>query len=220
MNKEVTIPTSLHEITLDQYIKFVKIDEEDTDNVVYDSMEAIFGFSREVVDLMTQKSVEGLAVKINEMVNQEYLPLYKFPIKGVYYGMIPDFTEEIVKFKEFTDASMHIDGVLNKELNPDSYKRFMAVLFRPIVKEENGLIELEAYNGTQEHYDKMGNIPASVFKGAESFFLTLREDLLKCSQTYIEKGEGLEIQALVKHLEQNGAGTEVQETLLKLVGKH
>jgi hypothetical protein len=93
------------------------------------------------------------------------------------------------------------------------------VLFRPIVKDENGLIELEPYEGTDKYYEVMGKAPASAFKGAEAFFLTLRTDLLKCSQTYIAKEEAPEIQALANHLRQSGAGTEVLETLQNLAVK-
>lgn len=216
MNKEVTIPTSLHEITLDSYVKLISIDVENDSDVIYKSMNAIFGFDRVVVDAMSQKSVDQLANKIGVMTAKEYEPMYKFKIGKTWYGMIPDFTEEVVKFGEFADSSKYINQILDDTLDPQSYQRFMAVLFRPIIKEENGLIELEPYNGTQLHYEAMAKAPASAFKGAESFFLSLRKALLRYSQTYIRRGGAQEVQTLVKHLEKSTDGMEVLGTLQNL----
>lgn len=218
MKKEITIPTSLHEITLEKYVSLVSVDLDNELEVKYNSIHAIYGYDAKVVDAMTQGSVDRLLQGIANITMQKYEPMYKFRIGGVWYGMIPDLTDEAVKFKEWTDMNMHIDAVLDGTLDPQSYQRFMAVMFRPIVKNENGLIEIEPYNGSEEHYEVMAKAPASAFKGAEAFFLSLREDLLECSRTYIREEQG-EIQTLANHLRKNGDGMEVLETLLKQVEK-
>ena len=216
MKKELTLPSSLHEVTLDRYIKVIALSEKklSTDECI----SALFDIPLETIGRMTQASVEALAISFHNIITQEYSPMYKFVIDKVTFGMIPDFRDTNVMWHEYTDSAMHINNVLNGTMKSDSYKRFMSVLFRPIIKDENGLIELEPYESSEKYYNLMGKAPAAAFKGAEAFFLTLREDCLSYFKTSMAEGEAVELQALEKILTTTGAGTEALGTLRELAG--
>lgn len=214
MKKEIALPSSLHEISLDRYIKVASLSEESASTD--DCVSALFDIPLATIERMTQASVETLAIRFHDIITEEYSPLYRFVIDGVEFGMIPDLRSNKVMWHEYTDSSMHIANVLNGTMKSDSYKRFMAVLFRPIIKDENGLIELEPYETSEKYYDIMGKAPAAAFKGAEAFFLTLRKDCLSYFKTSIATGEAVELQALEKSLTNTGDGTEALETLRKL----
>lgn len=216
MEKEITIPTSLHEVYLERLIEVLKIAEVDSDNQVEKSIAAMFKIPLELVMQMSQASVETLYTKFVELTTKEYEPMYRFSIGETEFAMIPDFNDKAVQWKEFTDASMYINNILENNLEAESIKRFMSVLFRPIVTEENGLIKIEPYESSDKYYDMMGKAPASAFQGAKAFFLTLRKDCLSYFQTSMIEGTDPQLLALEESLTKVGGGMEALETLRSL----
>jgi hypothetical protein len=92
----------------------------------------------------------------------------------------------------------------------------MAVLYRPITKNGlNNTYEIEKYNGSITYSDVMKHAPLDVVFGANVFFYTLGNDLLKSTMTYLENNK--EIQTILQqhNLGKDGDGIHQSMLLLK-----
>jgi hypothetical protein len=65
----------------------------------------------------------------------------------------------------------------------------MAVLYRPVVFEKNGLYDIEEYSGTEKWADVMKDAPINVVLGAKLFFYRLGNKLSKLMMSYMLKEE-------------------------------
>jgi hypothetical protein len=92
----------------------------------------------------------------------------------------------------------------------------MAVLYRPIKKNGlNGTYEIEKYNGSITYSDVMKHAPLDVVFGANVFFYTLGNELLKSTMTYLEKDKEIQTILHQHNLENDGDGIVQSMLLLK-----
>ena len=192
---KISIPSSLSEIKLSQYQKFIKTtkDSED-DNFVARQMVGIFcDIPDSVVGQISAKDYDDIIKTITETLNIE--PKFKttFTLDGVEYGFIPNMSEDIT-----VDEKADLDTFL-KDVK-DMHKA-MAVLYRPIkIKRSNGYLI--------EDYEAKGNgldVSLDIALGANVFFSTLMNDLLNYTQNFINQ-EVAHNPKVSQILEQNGVG--------------
>jgi hypothetical protein len=90
--------------------------------------------------------------------------------EGVKYGLIPDFDKDIT-------AGELID--LDKYLELKDYSRLLSILYRPIIKEERGLYQIEPYESTHTKFLQVSyNLLVSVLS-----FLSLYQNSFKLKFT-------------------------------------
>lgn len=210
MKLKITIPTSLSEIKLSQYQKFLKttLDSEDADFINKQLVGIFCNISDEVVRSMTRVSFDEVVQDITKILeNVKDQPLKRIVnYNGVEYGFIPDLND--ITVGEQADLSEYIKDwqKMDKALN---------VMYRPLrlKRKEAYLIEDYIANGASL------DMPLDVALGAYFFFVNLAKDLLSCIPNYIlnlvEQDESK------RHLEENGVGinqyTEsLKETFLNL----
>jgi hypothetical protein len=126
---------------------------------------------------------------------------------GVEFGFIPNLDD--MTFGEYTDLDTYITDW-------EQMHKAMAVLYRPIKKNGlNGTYEIEKYNGSITYSDVMKHAPLDVVFGANVFFYTLGNELLKSTMTYLENNKEIQTILHQHNLEKDGDGIVQSMLLLK-----
>jgi hypothetical protein len=208
MQLQITVPTSLNEITLDQYQRFVSIMENnpESDFVQQKMIEIFCNVPLKLVPTIPLKEVNEIIALLNEMFNAEYKLKPIFKLGNTNFGFIPNLDE--ISLGEFSD----LDNYFGKW---DKMHNAMAVLYRPVVEKYKDKYNIEDYNGSITYCDVMKQMPMDVVMGAMVFFYNLSSELMISSLNYLEKNP--QVQAMIdKHnLEQNGDGIHLSMLYLK-----
>ena len=207
MKLEITIPTKLNEIKLSQYQAFLKIakDNEDSEFLHQKMVQIFCGIDLKDIANIKYKDVNDITASLGDMFNQEHKLIQRFKLGGTEFGFIPNL--EDMTFGEYTDLDTYITDW-------DMMHRAMAVLYRPIKKNGlNGTYDIEKYNGSITYSDVMKHAPLDVVFGANVFFYTLGNELLKSTMTYLENSKEMK-DILQQHNSENGGDGIVQSMLL------
>lgn len=208
MQLQITIPTSLNEITLDQYQRFVSIMENnpESDFVQQKMIEIFCNVPLKLVPTIPLKEVNEIIALLNEMFNAEYKLKPIFKLGNTNFGFIPNLDE--ISLGEFSDLDNYF-GKWGKMHNA------MAVLYRPVTEKYKDKYNIEDYNGSITYCDVMKSMPMDVVMGAMVFFYNLSSELMISSLNYLEQNP--QVQAMIdKHnSEQNGDGIHLSMLYLK-----
>jgi hypothetical protein len=196
MKVEITIPDSLSEVTLDQYQRYLKIQENNTDEKFLASkmIEIFCGVKLSDTLKMKYADVDGICNILVDMFNEKPQLVTKFKMKGVEYGFIPKLDD--ISLGEYID----LDAFLG---DWENMHRAMAVLYRPIESkygEKYSIKEYEAGDG-----EVMKDMPLEAVISSIIFFYHLGIDLSQAMMNYLEEQEET---SLVQYLnsEQSGVG--------------
>lgn len=180
MKLELTIPTSLDEIPLMHYQKFMEVSKNSTDDeFVAQKMIQIFcGIElNEVVKISFNDMVE-LVNHFNKLFSE--IPKLKptFKIKDLELGIIPNFDK--ITWEEYIELEAQF-----KEF--DTFHKAMSVLYRPVIeKNKNNQYLIAPFNNVEEFSDLMKYTPLSVALSSHVFFWNLERELLQATINYLE----------------------------------
>jgi len=209
MKIELTIPSSMDEITLGQYQEFIKSQENNTDELfISQKLVSIFcQIPLSQVLSIPLKEIEYIVEKMGKLFEQKHEFKNTFKLGDKTFGFIPSL--EDISLGEFIDLESNI-GDLN------NYHKAMAVMYRPIVENVKDTYLIEQYEGTANYSEVMKFAPVSIVLGAQVFFWTLKKDLIKALIVYLEKAEkDLTSSAKQRNLEKNGVGINLSISSLK-----
>ena len=173
---KIELPESIADITLEQYQKFTVLQEKA--DTLSDQ-----GMAERVISLFTgirKQDVKKLAFTDYETIMQQITdacavssPMEnRFTLNGIEYGLIPNLND--ISQGEYIDLTTLGSGL--EEMN-----KVMAILFRPIVKEDSFKnYSIEAYGDITERSDIMLDCPMHIVNGSLLFFLNLSRDLRSC----------------------------------------
>jgi hypothetical protein len=180
MTTEIVIPTSLSEIPLMNYQKFMKLVEGSNDEelIAQKSIEIFCGLNMKDVLKIKWSDVVGLANHFNELFQQKTEFKTRFKIKDMEFGFIPNL--EDMSFGEYVDLDHNIGKV-------ETFHKAMAVLYRPITKKTKDTHEIVEYSGTDEFAELMKYAPLDIAMAASVFFYRLGNDLVQASLTSLEQ---------------------------------
>lgn len=212
MRIEIYVPSSISEIPLANYQKFLKVQQNSNDEefIAQKMIEIFCGIELKDVVKMKLTSINDLVLHFNEIfsVKPKFQP--RFKIGGIEYGFIPDL--ENISFGEYVD----LDNYLS---NWDDYHKAMAVMYRPITETRKDKYNIFEYNGASEFSEAMKYAPMDVAIGASVFFWTLGNELLNATLSYLEtEVNTMNEQAILAHepnLGKNGGGIQVSTDLLR-----
>jgi len=208
MKLEISIPTELNEIKLSQYQAFLKIAKDNTDEeFLHQKMVQTFcGIDLKEVAEIRYKEVIEITESLGKMFDvKSHKHILRFKMGGVEFGFIPNLDD--MTFGEYTDLDTYINDW-------EQMHKAMAVLYRPITKNGlNSTYEIEKYNGSITYSDVMKHAPLDVVFGANVFFYTLGNELLKSTMTYLENSKEMK-DILQQHNSENGGAGIVQSMLL------
>ena len=180
MKTEIVIPTTLSEIPLMNYQKFIKLVEGSNDEelIAQKSIEIFCGLNMKDVLQIKWSDVVGLANHFNELFQQKTEFKTTFKIKDMEFGFIPNLEE--MSFGEYVDLDHNIGKI-------ESFHKAMAVLYRPITKKAKDTYEIMPYSGTDEFSELMKYAPLDIAMAASVFFYRLGNDLVQATLTSLEQ---------------------------------
>ena len=180
MKLEINVPSSISEIPLVHYQKFLKLQKSSNDEefVAQKMIEIFCGIQLKDVVKMKLTSVNELIVHFQTIFAER--PKFKpaFKIGEIEYGFITDL--ENISFGEYVD----LDNYLAKW---EDFHKAMAVMYRPIKIRNKDKYEIIEYNGAGEYAELMQYAPMDVAISASVFFWTLGSELLSATLNYLEK---------------------------------
>jgi hypothetical protein len=216
MKVKISIPTTLSEVKLSQYQKFVKIATENEEGTFLNQkMVQIFcNVDLFVVAKMKQQDLNYAVTKISDLFKKIPELVTKFTLNGTEFGFIPNLND--MSSGEYMD----LDGYITDW--EDSHKS-MAVLYRPIKQKLGNKYLIEDYEGSDKFAEQMLDAPMDVVLSSKVFFWTLGRELLKSTMDFLEERKPMS--SVNKHnLEKDGVGIlqsmpyhrEMLEDLMKL----
>ena len=180
MKIELTIPTSLDEIPLLHYQKFMEVSKNSNDDeFTAQKMIQIFcGIElKEVVKIAFNDMVD-LVHHFNKLFSE--IPKLKptFKINDLELGMIPNFDK--ITWEEYIELESQFKDF-------DTFHKAMAVLYRPVIeKNKKGQYLIAPFNNVEEFSDLMKYTPLSVALSSHVFFWNLERELLEATINYLE----------------------------------
>ena len=196
MRKEVIVPDSLNEVTLEQYQKYIKIQDNNEDDtfLAIKMIEIFCGIRADLIMKMKASSIRDITNVLAEMFDQKPPLVKEFKMNGIDYGFIPDL--ENMTFGEYVDLDTYIGDYENMH-------RAMSVLYRPIVQRYKDKYLVDEYSGDES--DKMKDMPMDAVLSSILFFYHLGMDLSKTMLNYLQEEVSKDlVQQLT--LEKNGVG--------------
>jgi len=208
MKAEIVIPSSLDDITLEQYQLFMRIvSKDDSEEFLAQKMVSVFCKIR-LSDVFKIRMLDVLeiATSIGEMIQKSCDLTPRFKMNDTEFGFIPDL--ENISFEEYVDLDSHLGDW-------QTMHKAMAVMYRPIVKTKRDKYDIEEYQGSITYSEVMKYAPLSIVLGSMVFFYRLRDELLKATLSYL-KTEVTEM-ALVQRSSSisSGGGTTQSINLLE-----
>ena len=193
MKVDIEIPESLNEITLDQYQRYLKIQDNNEDEkfLAVKMIEIFCGIRGDHVLLMRATDINSIVQILTEMLNDTPKLQTMFKMKGTQYGFIPKLDD--MSFGEYIDLDTFIGDW-------DNMHRAMNVLYRPIVNQYGDKYNIKDYN--VDNAESMKDMPMSAVLGSIVFFYNLGMDLSKAMLNYL----GSEEMNLAQHLISDGNG--------------
>ena len=197
MKIEINVPTSLSEVTLGQYQKFLKIAEDNPEgNFLNAKMIEIFcGIPLSDSYKLKMSSVVAIIDILNELLSQTPKRVEQFTMNGVEYGFIPDLDE--MSLGEYVD----LDGSASDWNNMHIA---MNVLYRRIKIRKSGKYNIVDYN--VENPEKMKDMPLDAAIGSLFFFYNLGMELSKHTILYSNNLEEMEVYQEQLISQTNGVG--------------
>lgn len=205
MKLKLTIPTSLDEIPLLHYQKYMDIckGSDDAEFLGQKMIQIFCGIElKEVVKIGFNDMLE-LVNHFNKLFSE--IPKIKstFKINELELGLIPNFDK--ISWEEYIELETHF-------LNFDSFHKALAVLYRPVIEKKKEQYLIAPFNNVEEFSDLMKYTPLSVALSSHVFFLNLEKELLTATINFLEKSlaklttTNMEILAKRLNFPNSGAG--------------
>jgi hypothetical protein len=183
MKVDIEIPESLNEITLDQYQRYLKIQDNNEDEkfLAVKMIEIFCGIRGDHVLLMRATDINSIVQILTEMLNNTPKLQTMFKMKDTQYGFIPKLDD--MSFGEYIDLDTFIGDW-------DNMHRAMNVLYRPITNQYGDKYNVEDYS--VDNAEKMKDMPMSAVLGSIVFFLQFRDGLIESyAELFGERGNEL-----------------------------
>ena len=197
MKVSINIPTSLNDITLNQYQQWLKIaDKKEMDNFLQQKLIEIFcNIPLKTVTAIKATDADSIVNDILKLFKEESPFKDRFTLSGVEYGFIPDLNN--MTLGEYVD----LDNLLTEW---EQMHIAMNVLFRPITYKKKNKYLIEEYEAKENTNMKL--MPLDIVFGAMTFFLTLNKELQKNILSYLATQTEVEISPQLRVSLLNGAG--------------
>ena len=206
MKLNVKIPTSLKEITLKQYKKFLKIQENTKDERFLNAkmIEIFCDIKLENVMLLKLKDSQEITNILYKLFDEKPNLVTKFNLNKIEYGFHPQLDE--LTLGEYIDLDTFIGDWENIE-------KAMSVLYRPILVKLKDKYSIEKYQINKEEI--MLNMPMDAVMSSIFFLWNLGLDLSKIMTNSLDKEE---TKILTQYLSSVGNGDGINQFMDSLKG--
>ena len=209
MKVKIQVPTSLSEITLEQYQNFNKINTEENQNtnfILHKTVEIFCGLDLKDIAKIKVHSVKSVIKDIDNVFSEKPDLTPTFKLKGKEYGFIPKLDD--ISLGEYIDLD---DSLTDWE----TMHKAMSVLYRPVTMRKGNKYLIEEYDGTDDA-ESMKQMRLDVVMGSIVFFYNLNNELLQTILNYLNREVPNQMNTLqLQTLERNGVGINQSMDLLK-----
>ena len=212
MKLDILLPTSLSEIPLSRYQKFIEMKEQSNDEeFIANKMIQIFcGIELKEVMQIKVKELNGLIKHFTDIFSEKPQLVRQFKIKDIEFGFIPKIDD--ISFGEYVDLEHHFQ-------NWSTYHKAMAVMFRPIKEKHGDKYTIVDYEPNEDMQELMKFAPLDVAISASVFFWSLGSELLSLTMSYLQNEVTKMTRSMNTQNEVNlqDAGTGIQASINALV---
>jgi len=196
MNINIEIPTSLEEITLSQYKRFLNIQKQTEESHFLNAKAIEIFCDIDLKDVMRLKVADFNIItnKINLLFEQKPKLVQTFKLENTHYGFIPQLDD--MTLGEYIDIDTYIGDWENME-------KTMNVLYRPIVSKIKKRYAIKEYDVNTS--DALLDMPLSAVLSSIFFLWNLGNDLSKTILKYLEAEQGTNLMQS-QTLTENGVG--------------
>ena len=189
MKIEINVPTSINEITLGQYQKYLKIAENNPEGNFLDAkmIEIFCGIPLSESYKLKMSSAAAILDILNELLNQTPQHIERFKLNGIEYGFAPDLDE--LSLGEYIDLDNNVSSWEHMHVA-------MNVLYRPIKVSKVGKYNIEKYD--VKNPEKMKDMPLGAAIGSVFFLYNLGMELSK--HTILYSNNQTEMEAIQEQL--------------------
>lgn len=201
MKLSIKIPTSLNEITLRQYKRFLKIQESEKNTRFLNAkmIEIFCNIKLDEVMLLKVSDAEEISNILTELFEGKPSLVTKFKIGKVEYGFQPQLDD--MSLGEYIDLDTFVGDW-------DNMEKAMNVLYRPIIVKLKDKYSIEEYKvGTEQN---LLDMPMDAVLSSIFFFWNLGLDLSTTMMSYL--GEEQETtEALTQYLNSQKSGDGINQ---------
>lgn len=197
MKLEINVPTSLSEITLGQYQKYLKIAENNPDGNFLDAkmIEIFCGIPLSESYKIKMSSVRAVVDILNELLSTTPNHIERFRMNDTEYGFVPDLDE--LTLGEYVDLDNNISSWDNMHIA-------MNVLYRPVKIAKVGKYSIVDYN--VDNANEMKDMPLDAAIGSIFFFYNLGIELSRHTILYSNNQQEMEDIQHQLTSQENGVG--------------
>jgi len=181
MRIELEVPTSLSDITLGQYQKYMKILDQnggETNDFVDKKLIEIFcDVSLEQVDKIPIRELEKVLEVLQEAFNEKPNLIRHFKLLDVEMGFIPKLDD--ISLGEYVD----LENTMN---DWEKMHKAMAVLYRPVNFKKGDKYTIAPYEPSEDMSDLMKQMPMDAVISSTLFFYDLGKELLQVTLNYTQ----------------------------------
>jgi hypothetical protein len=175
----INVPTTLADITLEQYQNFLAIPEDsDEDFRMVKMLEVFCGVDPKDGSKIPYATIKDICSELDAVLNEKGTFVDRFELSGLKWGFLPSI--EDMTLGEFIDAETFVSDSKN-------YHRLAAVMFRPVTNEAFGLYNIQNYSANREYQEILKQMPLNVFSEALLFFYRIASELLTVTKIYSQE---------------------------------
>ena len=170
--KEFKLISSWEDVTLEKWLKLIDFHNGTKTKEAEETIAALSNIPKDLIKQLELKDVAVIMGKLAELQAEQDSSLKKIiEIDGVRYGFHPNLDE--ITLGEYADLETMIKNDIEKNM-----PEVMAILFRPIVEEQNNIYTIKAYDGNISiRAEEMKKMPAEQVQSALVFFYNLGKEL-------------------------------------------
>ena len=209
MELKLKIPTCLSEITLKQYKAFLKVQETEKNDKIYNAkvINIFCKVKMEDVMLLKLNDVTEITNIIYKLFDQKPSLVSKFKLNGVEYGFIPQLDD--ISFGEYIDLDTYIGDW-------DNIDRAMNVLYRPILVKLKEKYSIDNY--VIENHKNLEDMPMNAVLSSIFFLLNLGIELSTVMMNYLDQNKEIDKDLINSvNLGKNGVGINQYTHSLKAI---
>ena len=214
---ELEVPTTLEDIKLWQYQKYMKVVEAHKDAEETEELNNFLNMKLvEIFCDVTLRDVSKISVRgykrildiLNKAFEEKPNLVQRFNLEGVDMGFIPKLDD--ISLGEYIDIENNLSDW-------QKIHKAMAVLYRPVNFKLKDKYTIAPYEAKEDIQDVMKEMPMNAVISSMVFFYDLGKELLLAIPKYLEKNLTKEnMQQLEVYLEKNGDG--ISQYMLSLKG--
>ena len=202
--KEFKLISKWKDVTLEKWLKLIDFHKGTKSKEAQETIAALSNIPKDLIKQLELKDVAVIMGKLSELQAKQDSSLKKIiEVNGKRYGFHPDL--DSITLGEYADLETMIKNDIEKNM-----PEVCAILYRPIVEENNDVYTIEAYDGNISiRAEEMKKMSAEQVQSALVFFYLLGKGLLMTLPSVLTQQQKEMTQLLHQiHSQKSGVGLE------------